>query len=126
MTKAEATPHLRSIRSKIDYKEGDWVETCVLLPGIVEHVDVRYNAEGECINDVVEIFYPHLAVSNTWYHGGSLCSANNCGIHKITPQYAMKLLSLGEIRLKTLWHRNIKDGIPWHEAVEAEYKRVFG
>lgn len=85
---------------KIDYKIGDWVETCDWYPAIVQKIDRD--------NDSVELFYPSKAFdneanSNKTYRGGSLCSIENCGVHKITPEYASMLMSLSLEKLKDLW-----------------------
>lgn len=73
-----------------DLKIGDWVETCNMLPGIVQKID----------GDDVEVFYPHYTFKHAGeYYGGSLCSIKHCGVHKITSEYAIALMSIGEERL---------------------------
>jgi hypothetical protein len=55
------------INQQIDYKPGDWVETCDLLLGIVEFIDYR--------TGTVNIFYPHYAFKYPGQYGGhSHCS----------------------------------------------------
>ena len=81
-----------------DIKVGDWVETCKLYPGIIQAVD----------EDFVEVFYPQYAFNekenpNKTYCGGSQCSITHCGVHKITPEYAIKLMSMKEEDLISLW-----------------------
>lgn len=79
----EIERYLNRIKSHIDYEVGDWVETCHMLPGIVQKI--------------------------------------HCGVHKITPEYAIKLLSIGEERLNELW--NSCAGREWKEVVEEEFQR---
>lgn len=79
----------------IDYKVGDWVETCHIMPGIVQSVDAKQG--------IVEIFYPHYKEQDDRYTGGSCCSTEHCGVHKITEEQAHMMLSIGEERLILLW-----------------------
>ena len=136
-TKEEIEKTLKEYKSHIDYEIGDWVETCHFMPGIVQKITVRFNDDPnyDCFEDEVEVFYPHYAISesknsNHTYNGGSCCSVIHCGVHKITPEYACKLMALGEDRLKALWDRAIKASEnnldkTWSEYVEDEYNRVF-
>ena len=87
----------------IDYKIGDWVETFSIMPGIVQSVDIKQG--------IVEIFYPHYKEQDNRYIGGSCCSIEHCGVHKITEKQAHMMLSIGEERLIRLWDflkRNVK------------------
>ena len=136
-SKEEIEKTLKEYWSHVDYKVGDWVETCNFLPGIVQKINIRFNDDPkyDCFEDDVLIFYPHYAFSTKdnskgKYCGGSCCSAKHCGVHKITPEYACKLMALGEDRLKALWDRAIKASEnnldkTWSEYVEDEYNRVF-
>jgi len=127
------TEIVEKIQSKVDYKVGDWVETCNFLPGIVQSIDIGYVKRDDYVKDVVEIFYPHMAFDKKYngkYCGGSICSADNCGIHKITSEYACKLMALGYDRLSNLWERACEywktdDKKAWKDFVEEEYKKVF-
>lgn len=102
----------------IDYKVGDWVETCHIMPGIVQSVDAKQG--------IVEIFYPHYKEQDDRYTGGSCCSTEHCGVHKITEEQAHMMLSIGEERLTRLWDflkRNVKiNSIEKH--IEYYKKRV--
>ena len=133
-TEEEKKKTLDEYWSHVDYKPGAWVETCNLLPGIVQSIDIKYDEEGDHFHENVSIFYPHYAFREDikgQYSGGSHCSVCSCGVHKITPEYAIKLMALGEERLKTLWEKMSNDvektgEIPcWEDYVEKEYERVF-
>jgi len=104
---------------EIDFKVGDWVETCSLLPGIVERIDYK---RGD-----VYVFYPHYAFKYpSDYGGGSTCSVGNCGVHKISPQYACKLMALGEEKLKALWEEMVAaDVYDWSDRVERCYHETI-
>lgn len=121
----EIERELDKIRSHIDYKVGDWVETCNMLPGIVQKIECYYDdsPDAQCIVEGVEVFYPHYAIEAPGkYYGGSCCSIDHCGVHKITPEYAIKLLSIGEKRLKELWEESFER--EWEEVVEEEYQKL--
>lgn len=110
--------YLDKVRSLVDYKVGDWVETCSMLPGIVESIDYR--------DDTVEVFYPHIALKYPGeYFGGSNCSIRHCGVHKITPEYAKKLLVIGEERLKELYKETDSTTDTWEEIVDREYSKIY-
>jgi len=117
----------------VDYEIGDWVETCNMLPGIVQNVNISYDKEGDYFHDEVEIFYPHYAFNEKYehkYNGGSHCSVVHCGVHRISPEYACKLMALGEERLKNLWEKACKETpddevMDWEKFVEEEYEKVF-
>ena len=100
-----------------DLKVGDWVETCNMLPGIVQKID----------GDDVEIFYPHYAFKYPGeYYGGSLCSIEHCGVHKIAPEYAIALMALGEERLLELsltMAKNFNQAL-WETRVMQEYDEM--
>lgn len=117
---------LAEIRSLIDYKVGDWVESCHFLPGIVQKIDCYYDNMRQCIVEDVEIFYPDYAIKHPGqYKGGSRCSISNCGVHKITSEYAMKLFSIGEKRLRELWENNPdKEWKEWKEIIEEEFQKL--
>ena len=106
----------------MDYQVGDWVETCNMLPGIVQSIDID--------NDEVEIFYPHKAFTESDYQGGSLCSIKHCGVHKITPQYACILMSLGQKTLSSTYKKATLDWDAgskkkWSEYVMEKYKNKY-
>lgn len=102
----------------IDYKIGDWVETCHMLPGIVQKIDVE--------NDEVLVFsFDHVIKHPGKYCGGSSCSVDHCGVHKISQEYAMKLLSIGEEHLKELWNETMNDERSWQEIVEEEFAKMY-
>lgn len=114
-------------RQRVDYQIGDWVETCHMLPGIVQSIDI----EG----DSLEIFYPHYAFKPDCighYNGGSGCSIDHCGVHKISYDYAIKLMSIGEEELRKLWEKMCKE-VPdgsdisetWPAYVEEKYKEIY-
>lgn len=101
-----------------DYKVGDWVETCHMLPGIVQEIDES--------NDEVLVFsFDHAINHPGEYCGGSSCSIEHCGVHKITQEYALKLLSIGDKRLRELWDEYLKDDREWSEIVEEEYNKMY-
>lgn len=102
----------------IDYKIGDWVETCHMLPGIVQKID-RANDE------VIVFSFDHIIDNPGEYCGGSCCSIDHCGVHKITQEYAMKLLSIGEKRLRELWDETKDDKRDWSEIVEEEFSKIY-
>lgn len=79
---------------EIDYIVGDWVETCHLMPAIVQSID--------CDRDDVTLYYPHYKEQTPIYTGGSHCSIRHCGVHKITKEYAQALLTVGEERINRL------------------------
>ena len=138
-TKEDIEKTLKEYWSHVDYKVGDWVETCNFLPGIVQKINIRFNDDPkyDCFEDDVLIFYPHYAFSTKdngkgEYCGGSCCSAKHCGVHKITPEYACKLMSLGHDRLEKLWDKAIKEkekdintDKKWSEYVEELYAKEF-
>jgi hypothetical protein len=138
-SKEEIEKTLKEYWSRVDYKVGDWVETCSFLPGIVQKINIRFNDDPkyDCFEDDVLIFYPHYAFntkdnSEGKYCGGSCCSTKHCGVHKITPEYACKLMALGHERLEKLWNKVIKKqekgdntDKKWSEYVEELYAKEF-
>lgn len=105
MNKVEIQNKLNKINSYIDYKVGDWVETCNMLPGIVQEINNYYDSRKlmQCFVDDVVIFYPHETINNDNYQGGACCSILNCGVHKISQEYAKILFAIGREMLKKLW-----------------------
>lgn len=105
MNKVEIQNKLNKINSYIDYKVGDWVETCNMLPGIVQEINNYYDSRKlmQCFVDDVVIFYPHETINNDNYHGGTCCSIQNCGVHKISQEYAKILFAIGREMLEKLW-----------------------
>lgn len=97
-------------------KPGDWVETCNMTPGILQ------NIEG----DDVEVFYPdRCEINNFTYSGHSHCSLVNCGVHKITSEYAIALLAIGDENLKKLYtDNNITNTKDWEELVINTYNQL--
>lgn len=105
MNKVEIKQYLNKVNSYIDYKVGDWVETCNMLPGIVQEINNYYDSRKlmQCFVDDVVIFYPHETINNDNYHGGTCCSIQNCGVHKISQEYAKILFAIGRGMLEKLW-----------------------
>ena len=105
MNKVEIQQYLNKVNSYIDYKVGDWVETCNMLPGIVQEINNYYDNRKlqQCFVDDVVIFYPHETINNDNYQGGTCCSILNCGVHKISQEYAKILFSIGREMLEKLW-----------------------
>lgn len=105
MNKVEIQNKLNKINSYIDYKVGDWVETCNMLPGIVQKINNYYDNRKlqQCFVDDVVIFYPHETINNDNYQGGTCCSILNCGVHKISQEYAKILFAIGREMLEKLW-----------------------
>ena len=66
MNKVEIQNKLNKINSYIDYKVGDWVETCNMLPGIVQEINNYYDNRKlqQCFVDDVVIFYPESLFSS--------------------------------------------------------------
>ncbi|MDE6285192.1 MAG: hypothetical protein K2M17_05545 [Bacilli bacterium] len=101
------------IDNYIDYKIGDWVETCHFMPGIVQVIDKE--------EDNVEVYYPHYKEKYPEYTGGSCCSIMHCGVHKIDADLAEAFFKVGEERVKRVYEflqRNVHikslcDSIKW-------------
>lgn len=79
-----------NINDYINYKVGDWVETCAIMPGIVQNIIPS--------QDTVEIFYPHYKEQYPDYTGGSCCSIMHCGVHKIDSELATAFFKVGNER----------------------------
>ena len=105
MNKVEIQQYLNKVNSYIDYKVGDWVETCNILPGIVQEINNYYDSRKlmQCFVDDVVIFYPYETINNDNYRGGTYCSILNCGVHKISQEYAKILFAIGRETLVKLW-----------------------
>lgn len=105
MNKVEIQNKLNKINSYIDYKVGDWVETCNMLPGIVQEINNYYDNRKlqQCFVDDVVIFYPHETINNDNYQGGTCCSILNYTVHKISQEYAKILFAIGREMLEKLW-----------------------
>lgn len=74
----------------IDYKVGDWVETCRVMPGIVQKIIPSENT--------VQVYYPDYKEKYPDYNGFSCCSITNCGVHYIDSELAEAFLKVGEER----------------------------
>lgn len=91
------------LRRYVDYKVGDWVETCSVMPAIVQEINEKLGS--------VYVFYPHYKEKYPDYTGWSCCSIYHCGVHKIDEKLAKAMLAVGEERVTRLWHflkRNCK------------------
>ena len=123
MNKVEIQQYLNKINSYIDYKVGDWVETCNMLPGIVQEINNYYDSRKlmQCFVDDVVIFYPHETINNDNYQGGSCCSILNCGVHKISQEYAKILFAIGREMLEKLWSTTSDNTKQWSDIVIEHY-----
>ena len=123
MNKVEIKNKLNKINSYIDYKVGDWVETCNMLPGIVQEINNYYDNRKlqQCFVDDVVIFYPHETINNDNYQGGSCCSILNCGVHKISQEYAKILFAIGREMLEKLWSTTSDNTKQWSDIVIEHY-----
>lgn len=82
--------------SKSDIKMGDWVLACRYLPGICRSIDLK--------SDDIEIVQPDLlTLDKEPTLPGMSCSLHHCGVHKINPEWAMILFSVGERYLEILY-----------------------
>lgn len=139
MTQEEKEKTIQKIWSHVDYAVGDWVETCNMMPGIVQSIDIGFDEKQNCFHETVEIFYPHYALNPNKhypYKGKSCCSVTHCGVHKITPEYACKLMSIGEEKLIELWRdfeilvkvekkdAHWEELVRWKELVEEYYNKL--
>ena len=98
-------------------KIGDLVETCQFLPGFITSIDID--------NDTVEVFIPGKHDFNGNFNKVGNHSIKHCGVHKIDPEYAMKLFLIGESRLKELWGEENLDNLTWEEIVHNEYLNLI-
>ena len=75
--------------TKGDIKMGDWVLACKFLPGICRSIDFK---AGD-----IDIVQPDLlTLDKEPTLPGMSCSLRNCGVHKINPEWAIILFSVGE------------------------------
>ena len=93
-----------------ELKIGDLVETCQMHPGFITSIN----------GDDVEVFIPTKLNDYASIYGG-LHSIKNCGVHKISSEYAMMLFSFTEEELKELYE--INRGKNWEEIVRFEYNK---
>jgi hypothetical protein len=118
-------------------KVGDYVQTCSLMPGILQKI-IRINREPEdwlyeeveeisfdraevrksYIGYDVEVFYPHYKEKSPEYTGGSECCLTSCGVERITKEYFDCLMNLGEEKLKVLWDAHRKVDMYWDDFVQ--------
>lgn len=126
MTKSEIEKTIQEMWSHVDYAVGDWVETCALMPGIVQSIEIGYDEKQHYFHDTVKIFYPHYALNPKYYpyKGGSCCGVTSCGVHKITPEYACKLMAIGDEKLFELWNAEETKDTPWEKVVEEYYNKL--
>lgn len=126
--KKDILHYLEKVNKHIDYKVGDWVEICNMLPGIVQEIHNYYNYDPKmlCFVEDVIIYYPHYAIDNLDYHGGSSCSITGCGVHHISQEYAKMLFSLGYDKLVKMWveYKCEDNEISWHDFVKKEYDKL--
>lgn len=126
MNKVEIQNKLNKINSYIDYKVGDWVETCNMLPGIVQEINNYYDNRKlkQCFVDDVVIFYPHETINNDNYQGGTCCSILNCGVHKISQEYAKILFAIGRemlVKLRSTTYLKSDNTKQWSDIVIEHY-----
>lgn len=112
---------------EIKLKIGDYVETCHLMPAILQKIIVtdcdifndgsyehgepveveELNITEENRHDKfkydVKVFYPHYKEQYPEYTGGSCCSIFHCGVRRISKEKFDLLLGIGEEKLKILW-----------------------
>lgn len=92
---------LNKVNTLIDYKIGDWVETCAMLPGIIVKIDNKYDYKQSYFIDNVVVYYPDK-------NDLAMCSIIHCGVHKISEEYAKILFEIGEEKLTELYNIFIK------------------
>ena len=124
MGKKDIFRYLNKVSKHINYKVGDWVETCNMLPGIVQEIHNYYDPRKnmQCFVEDVVIYYPHYAIDNPDYNGGSSCSITNCGVHYISQEYAKMLFALGYDKLVKMWNEPKCD--TWEDFVKEEYEKL--
>lgn len=71
--------------TKKEIKLGDWVLSCKYLPGICKSISFK--------EDDIEIVYPEPRMEPSLL--GASCSLRNCGVHKINPEWAIIMFSVG-------------------------------
>ena len=66
-SKEEIEKTLKEYWSHVDYKVGDWVETCNFLPGIVQKINIRFNYDPKLLktfksksHEFASIFWSYL------------------------------------------------------------------
>lgn len=100
---------------------GDWVETCAMLPGIVTSVDY----DGNHVPYDITAFQPGYNDANS-VMGGSH-SVVNCGVHRISGEYAHMLLAIGKEMLEELYGDAKKKYMAEHpdaKYVEFDWKKI--
>lgn len=128
ISKKDIRHYIKRTNKYINYSVGDWVETCNMLPGIVQEIHNYYDPRKtmQCMVEDVIIFYPHYAINNPEYKGGSSCSITCCGVHQISPEYAKMLFSLGYDKLTNMWVESKWEDneISWCDFVKKEYNKL--
>lgn len=128
MDKKDILRYLKKVNKYIDYKVGDWVETCNMLPGIVQEIHNYYDPKKnmQCFVEDVVIYYPHYAVKDSDYKGGSSCSITGCGVHHIEQEYVKMLFALGYDKLTKMWNESKfeDENLSWDEFVKNEYDKL--
>lgn len=100
---------------------GDWVETCAMLPGIVTSVDY----DGNHVPYDITAFQPEYNDASS-VMGGSH-SVVNCGVHRISGEYAHMLLAIGKEKLEELYSDAKKKYMAEHpdtKYVEFDWKKI--
>ena len=100
---------------------GDWVETCAMLPGIVTSVDYDSNH----VPYDITAFQPGFNDANSVM--GSSHSVVNCGVHRISGEYAHMLLAIGKEKLEELYSDAKKKYMAEHpdaKYVEFDWKKI--
>lgn len=100
---------------------GDWVETCAMLPGIVTSVDYDSNH----VPYDITAFQPEYNDASS-VMGGSH-SVVNCGVHRISGEYAHMLLAIGKEKLEELYSDAKKKYMAEHpdtKYVEFDWKKI--
>lgn len=114
-------------------KVGDYVETCHLMPAILEKIRMysyangidkeidklhisEYSLHNGNIQYDVEVFYPHYKEQYPEYNGGSNCSVKHCGVHRISKARFDLLMKIGNDNLSILWQTNLS--IDWELLTE--------
>ena len=97
-----------------EFKIGDLVETCSLLPAIIQDIDEFDNIS--C--------YSFEFINNNEYNGRTSCSLEHCGIRKISHEFALKLLTIGKPKLTELYN-NSKSYDDYDKLVDNEYQKII-
>ena len=93
-----------------ELKIGDLVETCDMHPGFITSID----------GDNVTVFVPTKLQDYCNIYGGNH-SIRNCGIHKISSEYAMMLFSFTKDELTKLWEET-EHKESWEDIVRKAYR----